>query len=135
MEQLGRTTNTYIRLNEMNKVCFKYKSHPGDFFRNVEINVLPDPDNNLEDFLIWFLDNYQSDSRITYIDDLSKLADDEFVDENDKQIFEKKVGNKTKNELLIEIKEVENELKTEAYRNFYNLLLSNKIKIVVDNEK
>ncbi len=119
----------------MNRVCFKYKSHPGDFFRNAEIHVLPDPDNNLEDFLIWFLDNYQSDSRITYIDDLSKLADDEFVDENDKKIFEKKVDNKTKNELLIEINEVENELKTEAYRNFYNLLLSNKIEIVVENEK
>jgi hypothetical protein len=80
----------------MSKVCFKYKSHPGDLLRNSEKTELPNPDSNLEDFLIWFLDNYQSDSRISYIDDLSKLVDDEFVDENDRVIFEKKLEIKQK---------------------------------------
>lgn len=117
----------------MSKVYFKYKSHPGDLLRNSEINELPDPDNNLEDFLIWFLDNYQSDSRISYIDDLSKLVDDEFMDANDQVIFEKKVGNKSKSELMEDIKFLENELKAEAYKNFYLLMLSNKIEILADN--
>jgi hypothetical protein len=119
----------------MSKVCFKYKFHPGDLLRNSEKTELPNPDSNLEDFLIWFLDNYQSDSRISYIDDLSKLVDDEFDDENAKVIFEKKVGNKTKSEIMQDIKILENELKAEAYNNFYHVLLSNKIEIVTDNEK
>jgi hypothetical protein len=119
----------------MSKVYFKYKSHPGDLLRNSEINELPDPDNNLEDFLIWFLDHYQSDSRISYIDDLSKLVDDEFMDANDQVKFEKKVGNKSKSEMMEDIKLLENELKAEAYKNFYRLLLSNKIEILADYEK
>jgi hypothetical protein len=118
----------------MNKIYFKYLSHPGDFFRNEKINELPNPDNNLEDFLIWFLNNYQSDHRVSYMDDLFKLVNNEFVDENEKIKFEEKIGNKTKNELKHEIRGVENVLKTEAYTNFYNLLLSNKIEIIVDNE-
>lgn len=114
----------------MKKIFFKYRVHPGDLLRDAEITELPNPDEQLEDFLIWFLDNYQSDSRIAYINDISKLVDDEFLDENEKQEFEKITGNKTKDELLLEIELVENELKTEAYCNFYNLLLSDKIQII-----
>ena len=113
----------------MNKSYFKYKSHPGDLLRNSDITELPNPENNLEDFLIWFLDNYQSDSRVSYIDDLSKLVDDEFIDENDKMKFENKIGNKSKSDLMEEIRMIENELEMEAYKNFYHLLLSNKIEI------
>lgn len=119
----------------MNKIYFKYKSHPGDLLRNSELTELPNPEDNLEDFLIWFLDNYQSDSRLSYIDDLSKLVDDEFVDQNDKVKFENKIGIKSKREIIEEIRVIENELEVEAYKNFYHLLLSNKIQIVANNEK
>lgn len=119
----------------MKKIYFKYKSHPGDLLRNSEITELPNPENNLEDFLIWFLDNYQSDNRVSYIDDLSKLVDDEFIDENDKVKFENKIGNKSKSEKMEEIRTIENELEIEAYKKFYHLLLSNKIEIVAKNEK
>jgi hypothetical protein len=114
----------------MKKILFKYKEHPGDLFRNTDVIELPNPDNNLEDFLIWFLDNYQSDKRIAHIDDLSKLVENEFLDENEKERFKNFIGNKTQEELLSEIELIENELKAEAFRNFYYLLLSNKIEIV-----
>jgi len=114
----------------MKKILFKYKEHPGDLFRNTDVIELPNPDNNLEDFLICFLDNYQSDKRIAHIDDLSKLVENEFLDENEKERFKNFIGNKTQEELLSEIELIENELKAEAFRNFYYLLLSNKIEIV-----
>ncbi len=119
----------------MKKIYFRYKVHPGDFLRNSDIIELPNPGNNLEVFLIWFLNNYQIDKRIAYIDDLAKLLNNEFLDENEKKRFEKINGNKTREELLTEIGLIENELKAEAYNNFYHLLLSNKIEILTDNEK
>lgn len=119
----------------MNKIYFRFKSHPGDFLRNSEITEMPNPDENLEEFLIWFLENYQSDKRIAHINDLSKLIDNEFSDENDKANFLKIIGIKTENELISEIEIVENELKTEAYKNFYNLVLTNKIEILNINER
>jgi hypothetical protein len=119
----------------MSKCYFRYKVHPGDLFRNTSIIELPNPDNNLESFLIWFLDNYQSDSRIAQIDDLSKLYYNEFCDEKEKETLEASSGSRTKEAIYSEIKQIENELKAEAFDNFYHLLLSNKIEIVTDNEK
>ncbi len=116
----------------MIKTYFRYKKHPGDFFRNTELRALPNPDENLEDFLIWFLDHYQSDSRIALIDDLSKLIDDEFEDENDKAKFIKSIGLKSESELLAEIESIENELKEEAYQNFYSLVREGKIEVLAN---
>jgi hypothetical protein len=104
--------------------------HPGDFFRNSTFTELPNPDKNLEAFLIWFLDNYQSDRRIAYIDDLSKIIDDELFDITVKGWYEENVGEKSKKEILTEIELVENELKAEAFKNFYQLLSSGSIEIV-----
>jgi hypothetical protein len=91
---------------------------------------LPNPDKNLELFLIWFLDNYQSDKRIAHIDDISKIINDEFIDLDEKSNLKPIRVDKSKEELLIEITLVENELKAEAYKNFYHLLLSQKIEII-----
>jgi hypothetical protein len=44
----------------MNTIRFKYKEHPGDFFRNSDIISLPNPQDDLESFLVQFLKNYQS---------------------------------------------------------------------------
>ena len=119
----------------INKIYFKFKTHPGDFFRNDQIWELPNPNNNLEDYLICFLNNYQSDRRISYMDDLSKLIHNEFDDKLEEAKFIKQFGNKNNTEILKEINVIENELKAEASTNFYALLLSNKIEIIVNEEK
>jgi hypothetical protein len=114
----------------MSKMFFRYKIHPGDLLRNSDYMELPNPYKNLEDFLIWFLDNYQSDKRIARIDDLSRIADDEFIEEYEKSNINAFDFDKSKAELLAEIKLIENELKAEAFKNFYHLLLSQKIEIL-----
>jgi len=90
---------------------------------------LPNPDENLEGFLIWFLRTYQSDSRVTYVDDLYKLLHNEFSNEEDRMELLQQVGTKTNIEIQEEIKLVEDELKKEAFENFYKLILSNKIEL------
>lgn len=115
----------------MSEVLFKYRVHPGDFFRNAEIAKLPDPENDLEGFLIWFLDSYQSDERVAYINDLFMLLED-------KQERPVILDGKTfysNAEIQAEIAEVETQLKDEAYRNFYLLLRENKIQIIGRDEE
>jgi hypothetical protein len=119
----------------MKKIFFRYKVHPGDLLRNTDVIELPNPNDNLEDFLIWFLHNYQSDNRIAYLDDLSKLIDNEFSSEEDRADLIKKIGHKTDEEMQEEINLIEDELKKEAFENFYQLLLLNKIEILGDDEK
>lgn len=118
----------------MNKVNFKYKEHPGDFFRNTTIVPLPNPQEDFESFLVQFLKHYQSDERVTYIDDLHKFLDNDFSNEEDKNDFIKIIGNKTKQEIKDEIQRIEIELKVEAYENFYNLIQTKQIEII-DNDK
>ncbi|MDO5665466.1 MAG: hypothetical protein Q4G63_09450 [Bacteroidia bacterium] len=114
---------------------FRYINHPGDFFRNTDFVELPDPDKDLEKFLIWFLTNYQSDDRIAYLDDLYKIKYDEFYSDLEKSKFIDE--NNLKNEISIkqEIDSIENKLKHEAYQNFYHLLLNKKIELVNHYEK
>lgn len=119
----------------MNKVYFKYKEHPGDFFRNTDIAELPNPQYNLESFLVQFLKHYQSDERVTYIDDLHKFLDNDFFNEEDKNNFIKIIGNKTEQEIKDEIQHIEIELKNEAFENFYNLALTKQIEIIENGEK
>ncbi|MFY7666096.1 hypothetical protein [Flavobacterium sp.] len=115
----------------MSEVLFKYRVHPGDFFRNAEIAKLPDPENDLEGFLIWFLDDYQSDERIAYINDLCMVLENQQVTPvllNEKTFY-------SNAEIQAEIAEVETQLKDEAYRNFYHLLRENKIQIIGRDEE
>ena len=39
----------------MNNIYFKYKDHPGDFLRNTDVIELPNPQDDLENFLVQFL--------------------------------------------------------------------------------
>ncbi len=119
----------------MNTLSFKYKEHPGDFFRNTDITTLPNPQEDLESFLVQFLKKYQSDERVTYIDDLYKFLYDEFFNDEDKQEFIKRIGIKTEKEIKTEIQKIENELKNEAFSNFYNLVLTKQIEIIENGEK
>ncbi|MBC7383141.1 MAG: hypothetical protein H7296_09130 [Bacteroidia bacterium] len=114
----------------MKNLKFKYITHPGDFFRNTDVLELPNPDENLEDFLIWFCTNYMSDDRVAYLDDLYKSFHDEFTNEEDRIVFMKSADIKTYSEIQEEIQSVEASLKHEAYVNFYQLLLTNKIEII-----
>ena len=119
----------------MNKVYFKYNQYPGDFFRNTDIAELPDPQEDLEDFLVQFLPNYQSDERIAFLGDLYKLIDDDFFDEKDKIEFLKLIGTKSNSEIKAEIKILENDLKQSAFINFYYLIHQNKIEIINHGKK
>ncbi|TDG35680.1 hypothetical protein EZJ43_11700 [Pedobacter changchengzhani] len=111
----------------MKKIYFRYREHPGGFLRNTDITELPNIDNDLEDFLVWFLKNYQSDDRVTQLDDLYKLLDDEFTNENDKADFTESLGALSDREIVELIKIKEKELKDEAFQNFYSLILNDKI--------
>jgi hypothetical protein len=121
----------------MNKTYFRYKVHPGDFFRNTDVVELPNPEDNLEQFLIWFLHRFQSDQRIAEINDLSKLTNEEFGGDNERMELEEYYGKCTKDELLTQIAEIENELKAEANCNFYELVLHGDIEIIqeIDNNE
>ena len=114
---------------------FKYNTHPGDLFRSTDIIHLPNPDDNQEEFLVQFLDNYQSDQRIAYINDLFKSQDDEFSSDFKKEQYTKLIGNKSHEELKSELKSLQNDLTNEAFKNFYNLLLNNKIELSIDGKK
>lgn len=116
-------------------VQFKYRTPPGDFLRNAELQHLPDPENDLEQFLIWFLDHYQSDSRVAYLDDLSKLRDDEFENNEARQSVLNSIGHLSKSEIREEIASIEAELKFEAFKNFYWLTRANKIEIVAAHQE
>ena len=119
----------------MNKVNFKYKEHPGDFFRNTSTVTLPNPQEDLESFLVQFLKHYQSDESVAYIDDLNKVLDNDFSNEEDKNNLIKIIGKKTEQEIKDEIQRIEIELKDEAYENFYNLVLTKQIEIIENGEK
>lgn len=119
----------------MPKTYFKFKAHPGDLLRNAEENELPDPDADLEAFLVWFLDDYQKDSRLAYIDDLAKRLDGDFNDGFEMEHLGLRVEKASKLELELEIAAVEKTLKAEAYSNFYRLLLEHKIEIRLEDEK
>ena len=106
---------------------FHYTSHPGDLFRNTSVVELPNPETNLEDFFVWFLDCYQTDSRVTYIDDLHKLLHNEFQIEEDRIAFMDEIGHLSDVEIQNEIKAVEETLRTEAFENFYRLVREGKI--------
>jgi hypothetical protein len=119
----------------MSKIHFQYRQHPGDFFRNTEISQLPDPSTHFENFIIQFLKHYQSDQRVAHIDDLQKYIDDEFYNEEEKNIFTKSVSSVTIEDIKAEIKHIEIELKNEAFENFYNLILTNQLKIIENGIK
>jgi hypothetical protein len=119
----------------MNNIKFKFKDHPGDFFRSSDTITLPNPQDDLEFFLVQFLKHYQSDERVTYIDDLHKLIDNDFSNEEDKNDLIKVIGNKTEQEINHEIQIIESELKKEAYENFYNLVQTKQIEIIHNEEK
>jgi len=106
---------------------FHYTSHPGDLFRDTSVVELPNPETNLEDFLVWFLDCYQTDSRVTYIDDLHKLLHNEFQNEEDKIALMEEIGHLSESEIRMEIKNTEDILRAEAYENFYSLVKEGKI--------
>lgn len=116
----------------MKQTYFKFNNHPGDLFRNQELVLLPNYEDDLERFWVSFLDNYQSDYRIASIDDLSKLINDELENDNQRaklfSQFEIASIDDAKRKLAI----IEDCLKREAFENFYKLVAENKIQIVND---
>lgn len=119
----------------MNKLYYKFKEHPGDFFRNTDVNELPNPKEGLENFLVQFLKHYQTDNRVSYLDDLYKLLYNEFISEEDKNKFIQLIDCKTDQEIKDKIQIIECELKNEAFENFYNLVLTKQIELIENGKK
>lgn len=119
----------------MNKVYFKFKEHPGDFLRNTDSVELPNSQENMENFLVQFLTNYQSDEKVSYLDDLYKLLDNEFFNEEDKNKLIQLTNCKTDQEIKNKIQLVECELKNEAFGNFYNLVQTKQIEFIENGKK
>lgn len=121
---------------ERNKIYFRFKEHPGDLLRGTATLPLPNPGEDLDGFLVQFLPLYQNDDTVAYLDDLYKLHDDDFQDDDDLLKFLDVIGGeKSKEEIKKEIEEVEKELIARAYENFYSLILENKIEILTNAEK
>ncbi|MDR2839940.1 MAG: hypothetical protein LBV75_01545 [Paludibacter sp.] len=118
----------------MKKVYFRYKEHPGDFYRDTSFIELPEPEKYLENFWIQFLYCYQNDDRVACLDDLYKWLHKEFSDKEQEKKFIEQFGNKTIEEIKTEINTIENELTEESYHNFYHLIFENKIEIIVKDE-
>ena len=116
-------------------VYFRYKEHPGDFFRDISPIELPNPKTNLEEFLVSFLKDYQGDSSVAYLDDLYKLLFDEFSNEVDQNKFIQLYGKRPIEALNAEIKLTEENLLAEAYKNFYFYLSNDKIEIIESAQK
>lgn len=120
----------------MENIKYRYKKLPGDFVRSTAILELPNPNKELENFLVQFLPHFQSDERVTYADDLYKLLDDDFYFEEDKIEFINTSGIiNSEKEIKEEIQIVMKELIDSAYKNFYSLVLTNEIEIIENAEK
>lgn len=114
----------------MREVFFKYNQHPGDLLRDESVTKLPDSSHNLEDFLVQFLPNYQSDDRVAFLNDLYKILETELGSAEEEFIAMGIEGYSSDKEVKEEILIIENELKQEAYKNFYHLVFSHKIEII-----
>jgi hypothetical protein len=118
----------------MQKVHFRYRVHPGDVLRNTERIALPNPETDPEGFLVQFLRNYTSDPRLSSIDEISKFIFDEFEEIHQQEACILKHGLSSKAHARSIISALETELKSEAYHNFYHVLLSDGIEITYTNE-
>lgn len=114
----------------MSEINFKFNNHPGDFFRSCSIIQLPDPEKDTQNFLIQFLKNYQSDDRVAFIEDLYKLLDNDFYDEQERNKLIEFIGPKNDDEIMAVIKLKEKELINDAYKNFYHLIRTKQIQII-----
>ena len=118
-----------------NQIYFHYKEHPGDFLRDDSIQELPDPYSQKQDFWVWFLPNYQNDETVSVLNDLYKIHDDCFSDENEKAEFILRNEIKNNKELDDKINQIEECLSFESYKNFYQLIRSGKLEIFENGEK
>lgn len=106
---------------------FHFPQHPGDFFRNESPRILPDPQEDLESFLLCFLEHYQSDVRVMRLNDFYKKLHNDFESDAEEQHFEAHYGSFSDNELLAQIQTMEDQLKQEAYQNYKDWICSGKI--------
>lgn len=112
----------------MASIYFKYKTHPGDLFRDDTVHPLPAPVTEREESWIWFLLCYQSDEKVAFLNDLYKYHDQE-LSEAEEINFEKHHGKMNHTMLFNKIKQVEQELDLESLKNFYRLVKLGRIKV------
>lgn len=83
---------------------------------------MPNPDIDLEAFLVAFLDCYQSDARVTLLNDLYKLQNNEFESEIEEQKFMNSLSSEELANMEQTIQNIESELRLEAELN-YNAMI------------
>ncbi|HLS29559.1 MAG TPA: hypothetical protein VK021_01740 [Flavobacteriaceae bacterium] len=106
---------------------FKYNNPPSNFI-DKEIHLLPNPQQDIQGFLGWFLKDYQSDERVEHLRELYKLKGEKSDSKAEKQ------SSTTKNQVEEEIMTLEDDLRLEACENFYKLLMENTVEIVSQDE-
>lgn len=118
----------------MEKIYFKYNEQPENMFWDEKIHSLPNPQKDIQQFLNWFLKDYETDKRVLCLKDLYKIKSKALKAEEEQEI---KLKYNLKPELPVEeeIKTLEGNLRLEACENFYELLMQNKIKIVDQEEE
>lgn len=118
-----------------NKILFQYKEHPGDFYRDSSIQELPDPYLQQQDFWVWFLPKYQNDETVSLLNDLYKIQDGCFWDENEKAEFMSRNEINNNTELDEKIDQIEEYLTFKSYKNFYQLIRDGKLEIFKNGKK
>ena len=113
----------------MEKIYFKYNEQTKDWFWDEKTHALPNPQKDIQQFLNWFLKDYETDKRVLYLKDLYKIRSKSLKIEEEQEI-KLKYKLKPESEVEEEIKNLEENLRLEACENFYELLMQNKIKIV-----
>lgn len=101
---------------------YQYPSHPGDFFRDASPHEVPNPDVDLEAFLVAFLDCYQSDEKIALLNDLYKLQNYEFESEVEEQKFKDSLLPEHLANLEQTIQHLESKLRIEAEMNYTTMI-------------
>lgn len=114
----------------MQKALFKYRNHPGDLLRNTNTLPLPDPKEDLEGFLISFLDNYQSDENVFLLNQYYKLLHQEFETEAEELVLKEEQEIVSDKQTAERIEELESFLIATAFERFYELVFRKKVEIV-----
>ncbi|NLB63601.1 MAG: hypothetical protein GX801_05770 [Fibrobacter sp.] len=113
----------------MTSTLIQFINHPGDLFRNTQAVKLPDPDTNLEEFLVLFLPYYQSDQQVALLNDLYLLFHKEFPDSEAEKLFKQENDISNDSDVLRKITALESQLKHKAYQNFYHLIREQKLAV------
>jgi hypothetical protein len=131
--EISNTTQPMSQAFDFDSMCNKsirFKMHPRDFFRDTHPVELPDPEVDLERFLVLFLDDYSRDDRIAQLDDLSKLLYGELPSMEAEDEIKTRFAFTGHDEIAQEIQRLEANLTMEAYVNYYRWVRTGRLEVL-----